>query len=598
MANRAPTDTVTFLFTDIEGSTRLWEQHPLAMRQAVGIHNGIVRSAIETHDGFVFYTGGDSFGAAFANPSDALDAALEAQKYLQDQDWADVGSIAVRMGIDTGLAEYIDGDYIGPPVNRVARVLDQGNGGQILLTSTTADLLRHRLPDGTALRARGEASLKGFQDPVGIYEVGSSTTDLPAARPRMLLIGGGVLAVVALLVLAAIALIATTRDAPDQEAATTALPTTEAAVEGGAGTEPEIPGAAWHVGLVGRPTEPVVSGSSVYVATDAGGSGRLYGIDLETGEVHWNFETDWPVSDPPVDAAGVVYATSRRGGGLVGVNAAAGALSAICHPINIELSSTGSLIESDQRLYVWAVSSVLSWPADAGSVDQCLYQTSSPPIEAINAGPAAAADGVFVGAGKNVYGFAADSMRERWRTLTAEGEILEYCGNHDWIDAVALSISREGSIETELLVYTRDWEGRLYRIDGDTGAVTHTAVVSVSFRASCPGPADTSRPLRGMPLLTNDALYAPAFDDALVALDLDSLTVLWFVPVGEIRAGPVLAGDTLYLATDDGHLRAIDTRRRSVLWSIDTGLSPTGIAASEDMVVLTGDFGVVAYRAP
>jgi len=98
-------------------------------------------------------------------------------------------------------------------------------------------------------------------------------------------------------------------------------------------------------------------------------------------------------------------------------------------------------------------------------------------------------------------------------------------------------------------------------------------------------------------VLTERAIYAPTWEDQLAALDLD-LAMLWSVPVGEIRVGPVLDGVTLYLVTVDGELKAIDTRRRIELWSIDTGLNPTGIGASGGTIILTGDFGVAAFRAP
>jgi len=594
MAIRPPSDTVTFLFTDIEGSTRLWEQHPLAMRAALELHNSIVRSAITSHDGFIFHTAGDSFGAAFANPSDALDAALEARKYLQDEDWAEVGSISVRIGMDTGLAEFIDGDYMGPPVNRVARVLDQGDGGQILVTSTTADLLRHRLPDGTALRARGETSLKGFQDPVGIYEVGSSATvEAPGRRP-MVLIVGGILAVAALLIVVAVVIVISADDTPDLEAATTVPSTTEAAVGGGATSETEIEGAAWQLALDGRPTEPAISGGSVYVGTDAGGSGNLYAIDLGSGELEWEFETDEPIADAPLEVDGVVYATSRRGGGVVGVNSATGDLPATCYPTDLELSSTGPLIQHDQRLLVWALTWVLAWPDDADSVDQCLYETTTPHISAITAGPSAAGNSIIVGAGERVHSFRADSLQEEWKNFTAEGERVEYCGTHDWVDSVVLSISRAGSIQTEQLVFSRDWEGRFHKFDASTGDLIDTAEVGTNLSDdACTFSSDTSRPL-----LTEEALYAPRWDDSLVALDLNTLDADWSLPVGRIAIGPVLDRDTLYLVTEDGLLKAIDTRRRTETWSIDTGLSPTGIAASGGVVILTGDFGVAAFRAP
>jgi predicted ATPase/class 3 adenylate cyclase len=147
----APTGTVTFLFTDIEGSTRLWETDAAAMRNALARHDEILRRAIGEHGGHVFATGGDSFAAAFSSGGDALAAAAAAQVELQAS-----GLPAVRMGIHTGEAVERDGDYFGPTVNRTARLMAIGHGGQVLVSSATErvalehelrDLGRHRLRD-------------------------------------------------------------------------------------------------------------------------------------------------------------------------------------------------------------------------------------------------------------------------------------------------------------------------------------------------------------------------------------------------------------------------------------------------------------------
>src|SRR5579863_10303312 len=119
-----PSGVVTLLFTDIEGSTKLWERSPSLMGEALADHNKIVREAIERHNGAVFKTVGDEFCAVFAHPRDALAAAIEVQRGLPDHPWPnDLGAIRVRIALHTGECAERDGDYFGPPVNRVARLL-------------------------------------------------------------------------------------------------------------------------------------------------------------------------------------------------------------------------------------------------------------------------------------------------------------------------------------------------------------------------------------------------------------------------------------------------------------------------------------------
>src|SRR5213592_4262067 len=134
---RMPKGTVTFLFTDIEGSTRLWEQHPRAMQVALARHDTLLREAIEDHGGYVFKTVGDAFCAAFSTAPEALSAALAAQRALRAADWGAVDTIRARMALHTGVAEVRDGDYFGLPLNRVARLLSTGYGGQVLLSLAT-----------------------------------------------------------------------------------------------------------------------------------------------------------------------------------------------------------------------------------------------------------------------------------------------------------------------------------------------------------------------------------------------------------------------------------------------------------------------------
>ena len=147
MSAGRPSGTVTFLFTDVEGSTRRWESDAEGMRSALADHDDVLRAAIEGHAGWLFKHTGDGVVAAFGSARAGLDAAVEAQRALV---------LPVRMGIATGEAEQRGDDYFGPVLNRAARVMAAGHGGQILVAASTAalvtreglvDLGEHRLRD-------------------------------------------------------------------------------------------------------------------------------------------------------------------------------------------------------------------------------------------------------------------------------------------------------------------------------------------------------------------------------------------------------------------------------------------------------------------
>jgi class 3 adenylate cyclase len=164
-------DTVTFLFTDIEGTTKLWERHPEAMRRALVRHDEILLTAIETHGGRVFKTVGDAFCAAFATAPDALGAALDAQLALSAEEWGETGPLQVRMALHTGTAEERDGDYFGPPLNRVARLLSAAYGGQVLLSLPTQELVRDQLPSGVSHQDLGDKRLKDLLRPERVFQL-------------------------------------------------------------------------------------------------------------------------------------------------------------------------------------------------------------------------------------------------------------------------------------------------------------------------------------------------------------------------------------------------------------------------------------------
>lgn len=180
----APTGTITFLFTDIEGSTARWDRDRDAMRAALARHDALLREAIVARGGFVFKTVGDAFCAAFETAPSAVNAALDAQRALQTEDFSAVGGVRVRMAIHSGTAQERDADYFGPAVNRVARLLALGYGGQVLVSRTAADLLQAELPTECSLRDLGDHQLKDLTRSERVYQLIAPDvlTTFPALR--------------------------------------------------------------------------------------------------------------------------------------------------------------------------------------------------------------------------------------------------------------------------------------------------------------------------------------------------------------------------------------------------------------------------------
>ncbi|HTY31092.1 ATP-binding protein, partial [Mycobacterium sp.] len=172
-----PSGTVTFLFTDVEGSTGLWQAAPDAMRLALARHDSIVRSKIAEHGGYIFATGGDGFAAAFARAGDALRAALDTQLALTLETWPEPARVRVRMGLHTGEVQERGGDYFGPAVNRAARLMAAGHGGQVLVSGVTGRLVGDQLPDGVTLSDLGEHRLKDLDIPEHIFQVTGKTLE-------------------------------------------------------------------------------------------------------------------------------------------------------------------------------------------------------------------------------------------------------------------------------------------------------------------------------------------------------------------------------------------------------------------------------------
>jgi predicted ATPase/class 3 adenylate cyclase len=173
-----PTGTITFLYTDIEGSTRLWQDCPRDMPGSLDRHNALLRTAIEAHGGVVFRTVGDAFCAAFSRAPDAVLAARSAQSALLGEPWPDGCVIRVRMSIHSGTAEVQDGDYVGHTLNRVARILASGHGGQTLISAAAAELVAGQLPADVSLLNLGEHRLRDLSRSEHIYQL--SAPELPS----------------------------------------------------------------------------------------------------------------------------------------------------------------------------------------------------------------------------------------------------------------------------------------------------------------------------------------------------------------------------------------------------------------------------------
>jgi predicted ATPase/class 3 adenylate cyclase/Tfp pilus assembly protein PilF len=178
-----PSGTVTFLFTDIAGSTALWERDREAMRAAVERHVAILDAAIAAHGGVRFKIVGDAVQAAFPTAPAAVAAALAAQRALNAEDWPETGPLRVRMGVHTGEAQPRDGDYLAPALNRLSRLLNAGHGGQILLTEAAHHLARGALPPQASVRDLGRHRLRDLLDAEVVYQL--LHPDLPAEFPHL-----------------------------------------------------------------------------------------------------------------------------------------------------------------------------------------------------------------------------------------------------------------------------------------------------------------------------------------------------------------------------------------------------------------------------
>jgi predicted ATPase/class 3 adenylate cyclase len=183
MTTELASQTLAFLFTDIEGSTRLWEKYQQPMKDALERHDAILREAVESSNGQVVKSTGDGLMAVFGSAADGVSTCLKAQHDLASARWGETGALRVRMALHVGEAAKRNRDYYGPTLNRAARVMSAGHGGQVLLSAAAAALVMDQLPEGSTLRDLGEHRLKDLGHPERVFQL--VHPDLPVNFPPL-----------------------------------------------------------------------------------------------------------------------------------------------------------------------------------------------------------------------------------------------------------------------------------------------------------------------------------------------------------------------------------------------------------------------------
>ncbi len=199
VAQVLPSGTVTFLFTDIEASTKHWEEEPRATARALARHDELLRRAVTARAGVVFAHTGDGMAAVFPRAADAVEAAVDAQRALLTDEA--LRGVKVRMAVHTGEAEERDGNYFGPALNRTARLMGLAAGGQALVSLATAEVVRDRMPDGVSLLEVGERTLPSLSRPERVFALqwstppSTTTVEVQVLGPLRLLVDGAEVAV-------------------------------------------------------------------------------------------------------------------------------------------------------------------------------------------------------------------------------------------------------------------------------------------------------------------------------------------------------------------------------------------------------------------
>ncbi len=598
-----PSGAVTFLFTDIEGSTVLWETHPSAMKETLAAHDALMRATFDRHGGYVFAKTGDGFGVAFTSPPDAALAALELQEELADAEWPHGGPLRVRMAIDTGIAHERDGDYFGPTVNRVARSMGNAVGGQVLVTATTADLLRHQLPSGVALFDHGTFRLRGVESPVALFEL-SAGTPTPKRSP---LLRRGVAAAVVVLAIAG-----GTQLLPESAKEQPVAPSVSGSTATEAVAEEAPPPPMWETTL-GSPAEFLAIAGGVVVTGQRSADGvTLIGFALEDGRELWRADHA-QVSElrghgsrfvlasraGTVDRLDFVDPASGKrlvGCGFVFPTAAIAIGTDVVTPFIMDARDRAgsSFTLTDEHIYAF-VGLGTAGEADTlgGSTDllqvpydleraRCLGPTVLRPDPVrwppAVSGPAVAGRQVFIGDSGTLYAFATNSLQPDWTYFPGAGKVAGYDGKVGQVAAREVTyLSPTGSL-SEVVVFALDGNGAIHRVSkGEAVAILEGAV----------GPI----------IVTDWNLIMADPDAELRAVGHDLVTEMWRTEVGGVAAGPVVDGDTVVIATESD-VHVLDAETGSTTWKSGVAKPPVRIVAMDGFVAVADAMGGVAVFNP
>ncbi len=534
-----------------------------------------MKGAIQKHHGYIFATGGDSFSAAFARPMQAVDAALEAQQTLAAEDWGELGALRVGMAIHTGIADEREGDYFGPPVNRTGRILTLARGGDVLISQTTLDLLRHHLQAaGVTTTDLGQRRLKGIGIPERIHELdlGAEPPRRPSKRRALiagLLAAGAIVAIVVV---------------PQQSSTTTTATNDSTTLPENASVPDPVGVPVWEESLGAPSSGLAIDGDVVYVAT---AEGILRAMDIESGDELWRFDALGPIDHPPLVSGGVVYVTTRAGYRLFGLSLS-GEERLRC---SFGFLEPGPPTVVNRTIMLGAGGSGFLYEVDISAGTQCEPRPDEYPLtglQQITTAPVAADGDLYLGDARgDVLAVRSDDPNQKaWpnRYFTGAGTVAnEYDGRVESLTALEVTRVEATGQRTEVTLFITDAEGFLHIVNGKDGTRRSDPVL-----------------INGTPAVVDKLVYylEPGW---LVALDPDLDEKRLEIPEDQPSVGPVIDNGVGFYGTENGTVIAVALDSGNVIMRAANEGPAEFLAVSGRLVVVVdgaGSIRVVEVPSP